>query len=101
MSLMLMRQPVLTSWRKSADESSCSQGCSSEVQLEKGVGGRDGGEGDAERHRAGFPRRLHTCSLNWKELVLHLVVSQLSMVRSVKVTLPSASIRIIVLVLVP
>lgn len=32
-------------------------------------------------------------------MVLHLLVSQLSMVRSVKVTLSSASMRIIVLVL--
>lgn len=44
---------------------------------------------------------LHDCNLNWKELVLHLVVSQSSMVRSVKLTFPSASIKIIVLVLVP
>lgn len=41
----------------------------------------------------------HASSLNSNELVRHLLVSQLSMVRSVKVTLPSASIRITVLVL--
>lgn len=50
--------------------------------------------------QSGFPSLcLQACSLNWKELVLQLLVSQLSMVRSVKVTLPSASIRITVLVL--
>lgn len=41
----------------------------------------------------------HASSLNLNELVRQLLVSQLSMVRSVKVTLPSASIRITVLVL--
>ena len=65
--------------------------------------GGDGRKGDAERHRvASPPSCLHACSLNWKELVLHLLVSlsPLSgMVRSVKDTLPSASIRMIVLVL--
>lgn len=68
---------------------------STELQLE----GRGDGE-DAERHGAGFPSsRPQACSLNSKELVLQLFVSQLSMVRSVKVTLPSASIRMTVLVL--
>lgn len=37
--------------------------------------------------------------LNWKELVLHWLTSQLSMVRSVKVTFPDESMRIMVLVL--
>lgn len=41
----------------------------------------------------------HASSLNLKELVCQLLMSPLSMVRSVKVTLPSASIRITVLVL--
>lgn len=41
----------------------------------------------------------HASSWNLNELVRQLLVSQLSMVRSVKVTLPSASIRITVLVL--
>lgn len=98
---MLIRQLVQTSWRKSADESSCSQSCYGEVQLEE----RDGRWGWwkerwCRKAQSWFPPScLHTCSLNWKELVLQLLVSQLSMVRSVKVTLPSASIRIIVLVL--
>lgn len=46
-----------------------------------------------------WPSLPQTSSLKLNELVLHLLVSQLSMVRSVKVTLSSASIRIIVLVL--
>lgn len=75
---------MLTSLKSA--ESSCPQSCS-------------WGE-DAERHGAGFPSSSpHACSLNSKELVLQLLVSQLSMVRSVKVTLPSASIRMTVLVL--
>lgn len=41
----------------------------------------------------------HASSLNLKELVCQLLMSPLSMVRSVKVTLPSASIRITVLAL--
>lgn len=58
-----------------------------------------GGGGCRKAQRWFPPSCPHTCSLNLKELVLQLLVSQLSMVRSVKVTLPSASIRIIVLVL--
>lgn len=42
---------------------------------------------------------LHASSVNLNELVRQLLASQLTMVRSVKVTLPSASIRITVLVL--
>lgn len=45
------------------------------------------------------PSHPQHSSLNSKELVFHLFTSQSSMVRSVKVTFPSASIRMIVLVL--
>jgi len=41
----------------------------------------------------------HSCSLKWKLFVLHWVMSQFSMVRSVKLTFPSRSMRMTVLVL--
>lgn len=42
---------------------------------------------------------VHSLSWNWKELVLHRLMSELIIVRSVKVTFPAASMRMIVLVL--
>lgn len=45
------------------------------------------------------PSLPHASSLKLNELVRQLLVSQSRMVRSVKVTLPSASMRITVLVL--
>lgn len=92
-----MRQQVSTSSRKVHTDLHLHMIAT--VQLEEEGGGR---RKQRWRRKApsGFPPScLHTCSLNWKELVLHLPGSPSSMVRSVKVTLPSASIRMIVLVL--
>lgn len=41
----------------------------------------------------------HSCSLNWKDCMLHWVTSEFNMERSVKLTLSSLSIRITVFVL--
>lgn len=51
------------------------------------------------RHGVMSPSELHSLSWNWNELVLHWVMSELIIVRSVKVTFPAASMRMTVLVL--
>lgn len=100
---MLMRQLVLTSYiKKSADEAlvapaecSCAGRvvaawwCSETGVMQKGT----------QLLFLFPPSHPQHSNLNSKELVFHLFTSHSSMVRSVKVTLPSASIRMIVLVL--